>query len=330
MLRPRIAERLAAMGDVAAVGQDRRLQPEAMHMAPPPDEDVAVPPDGLRQAALVEAEPAGNFQTSMNSADGSLRVPLRFRALAWGFCTLFAACIVRSWPITSVLLPRLRPSRLERAAKLAYRLNAALAFATGALCLQAVADFSSISEAVNAERPDAELWAELEVIDPLAIALGFASVLVGRFLAGLLPVFPAVVIKELENFGARSSWWRKAWMKQRQTEGFALFLSIGAAFVAVLLAAWQPQPRAAVALASFFWVVVTELLLLPLVCSLLQTLTVYCVARDCCCGQSTLIARLPGLFRFPYRGSWTSRESLLKHLEAMMSETSPRHQVAKR
>jgi len=65
-------------------------------------------------------------------------------------------------------------------------------------------------------------------------------------------------------------------------------------------------------------------------CSLLQTLTVYCVARDCCCGQSTLIARLPGLFRFPHRGSWTSSELLLKHLEAMMSETSPRHQVAKR
>lgn len=327
MLRPRIAERLAAMGDVAAQGQDRRFHHEAMHRAPAPEEENVAPPDSLRQAALVETS-TGEFQASMSGVEGSLRLPLRFRALAWGFCTLLGACFLRSWPVTAALLPCLRPSRLERATKFAYRLNAALAFAAGALYLQPIADFSSIPEAVNADRPDAELWAELEITQPLAIALGCASVLVGRFLAALLPVFPAVKAKELDNFGARSNWWKRAWIKQRTTEGFALFLGIGAAFLAVLLGAVQPQPRGAVAMASFCWAALMELMILPILSSLMQALSIYCVARDCCCGPSTaFLARLPGLLRFPPKGSWTSRDVLFKHLEALNSETSPRHQT---
>eukprot|EP00439_Symbiodinium_sp_Y106_P076647 s226_g15.t2 len=121
----------------------------------------------------------------------SIRLPRKFRALAWGPCTLFFSCWVRSWPVTAALLPCLRPSRLERATKLAYRLNAALAVAAG-ICGLRNWDHG-LNEAVAAEtRPEDEVWAELAEVFmlPMTILFGFGGVLVAWFLVALLPVFP--------------------------------------------------------------------------------------------------------------------------------------------
>ena len=60
---------------------------------------------------------------------------------------------------------------------------------------------------MNADRPDSELWAELQLLQPLGIALGCASLLVGRCLAAWLPVFPAVKAKVEElGLGGGGGW----------------------------------------------------------------------------------------------------------------------------
>ncbi|OLQ03515.1 Dual-specificity RNA methyltransferase RlmN [Symbiodinium microadriaticum] len=301
MLRPRIQERLAAMSqsqDVATGGaqQERRTSlRQGVHRAPPPTEDTnQAESTGLREAA----DPRGgevrmSLTSDLTEADGSIRLPRRFRALAWGPCTLFFSCWVRSWPVTAALLPCLRPSRLERATKLAYRLNAALAVAAG------ICGLRNWDHGLN----------EVFML-PMTILFGFGSVLVAWFLVALLPVFPTPPVAK-----ARSAWWRRAWSKQHQTEGFALFLALGAGCLAAILAALRPQPRAAMALAAFLWSLLAEMVLVPAARSLMETLIIYCASRGCCCGHATLLARCPGLLRFPHKGSWTSRELLLRNVE---------------
>jgi len=352
MLRPRIAERMSELGldDVfghhaeqgstsqPARAADRQLQAprlqmraEGFHRAPPPAALTDSPQEpsslALRQVGNAPADstrgmPQPPPDKIAVDADGAFRLPVRFEALAWGPCSLLIRTFARNCPISAALYPRLRPSRLERSAKLAYRLTASLAAAAGLASLQPWAHVPT--EAVLAEtRPDSELWAELSPAFGLTITLplGVSCAAAGALLTSLLPAFPAAPkARQAESVGARISWWQQSLKKQHQIEAASLLLAAISAFLALLLAAWAPQPRAAVALAAFFIAAGADIVALPLLRSILETCIIYCASRRCCCGSPMLLVRFPGLLRFAPKGSWTSSKSLIQHAEAVHAE----------
>jgi len=367
-LRPRIAERLASLpaeeqeyqhtgdwGDPQgrnwSLTQDRELGPvpalqlrnDPRHRAPPPalqDHDSGLELHGteLREVAQVASKHSPQ-KAYMTKVDGPLVspltvMPLRFEALTWGPCVLFWRCFVRSWPLTAVLRPRLRPSRLARSAVLAYRWSAALAVAT---CMASQRSWGHVAtEAVVASDRGGELWGEVGDAFGLAmlVPIGIGSDLAGRLLAALLPAFPVPTGDSAGSVSGRMAWWRYALTKQYLMVVAALVFAGIAGVMAILLSSLAPQPRAAVAFAAFLVAVIADLLIFPLLRAFLDTIILTCAS-------SLTIAKWPSLLFFGPQASeltdpdtltsWTSRADLLRYSEALAAELSPlRHWTPKR